>query len=41
MNTSAIISMVIIQGAVTLITLRIFYMVMNPPKKNEENKKGK
>ncbi len=35
MSTSAIIAMVLIQGTVTLITLRIYYLVMNPPKKQE------
>lgn len=36
MSTSAIIAMVLIQGTITAITVRIFYLVMNPPKKNED-----
>lgn len=38
MNNSAIISMVIIQGLVTVITLRIFYLVMRPQKKKKQER---
>lgn len=36
MSTSAIITMVIIQGTVTIIAARIYYLVMNPPKDSEK-----
>lgn len=32
MNTSAIITMVVIQAIVAIITVRVYYMVMRPPK---------
>jgi len=40
MSTTAIITMVIIQGAITAITVRIFYLVMNPPQKNGDSEKS-
>lgn len=38
MSTSAIITMVLIQGTVAVITARIYYLVMNPPKKKDKDK---
>lgn len=36
MSTSAIITMVLVQGVVIAITARIYYLVMNPPEKKDE-----
>jgi len=37
MSTSAIITMVLIQGTITIITARIYYLVMNPPEKKDQD----
>lgn len=37
MNNSALITMILVQGTVTIITIRIFYMVLRP-KKNRKQK---
>ncbi len=40
MSTSAIITMVLVQGIITIITVRIFYLVLKPPKDNKGDKKS-
>ncbi len=40
MSDSAIIAMVLIQGTIIVITARIYYLVLNPPKKKGDEGKG-